>query len=283
MSPTVVVMLAEGKISQAQAQAYEARSTRTKTARFSPTKQRRGWIYKLVFPNGKSYVGQTKNLYKRMYGHRSKASTNGHLVKRAIKKYGWNSVNVQILSKFVPVHSLGDAEQFFIRACNTLAPAGYNLTEGGDAQPMDHPYVRTWQKKRIGESMRSDAVRAKKRALWKNPQYRTMQHKARTGSKTWMQTRKDCQNTDAINEKRRQTWARKREAKVRQMNEKDGRYFMYRAKKHAVRLARQAAKRIANHSSRDPVAETHVFYDAEIARYETTIWSAPVPPASSGS
>jgi group I intron endonuclease len=274
-------MIALGRFNRAQAEAYAAKCSRIVTARSSPVKQQRGWIYELVFPSGKSYVGKTVSWKRRMRGHRGAWRTeDGHVVKRAIKKYGWDSVVVKPLAKNVPKHNLSDAERFFIRARGTLSPGGYNLTEGGDAQPMDNPEVRAWQKKRIGESMRSESVRAKKRANWQDDEYRSMQYKARTGSVVWMQARKDCQNTDVVNEKRRQGWACKREAKLRQMNEKDGRYFMYRCKKNAVEAAHRAAKRIAGHSSRDPVAETHIFYDAEIARYEATIWNAPDPLAS---
>ena len=206
-------------------------------------------------------------------------SEDGHLIKRALRKHGWANVSVRWIGTF-PVEALNAAEQHWIAELGTLSPAGYNLTSGGDAQPMDHPAVRKWQKQQVGEAMRRPDVRAKKRALWKDAEYRAMQHKKRTGSEAWMQARVDCQNTDEINEKRRATWAAKRAEKVAGMGVAEGREFMRRGKKSAVRLARQAAKRIAGHSDRDPVAETEAFWDKEIAGYEATVWRAPDPPAS---
>ena len=52
----------------------------------------------------------------------------------------------------------------------------------------------------------------------------------------------------------------------------EGREFMQKQKTHAVRFARQAAKRIADHSDRDPVAETIAFWDKEIAGFEAGLW-----------
>ena len=255
-------------------------STRKATAKFSPARQM-GHIYQLLFPNGKSYVGQTLRWKRRMNEHRRGAkSEDGHAIKRAIRKHGWASVSVRCLAT-VTKEELDSAEVQWIAAIGSLAPAGYNLTVGGDAQPMDHPEVRKWQKERIGEAMRSSGVRAKKRALWKDAGYRRMQHEKRTGSEAWMQARVDCQNTAEINEKRRVTWARKRAEKVAGMGVDEGREFMRRGRISALRLARQAAKRIAGHSDRDPVAETKAFWDKEIAGYEATVWCVPGPPASS--
>jgi len=250
---------------------------------------KKGWIYQLLFPNGLKYVGQTASWKQRMRSHkRGKGRDDGQLIKRAIRKYGWNNVKVSVLqtiaigglSKKERRAVLSPAEVEWIARLGTLKPGGYNTTPGGDAQPMDDPEVAAWQKQQIKEAMNRPDVRAKKRGLWQDPEHRAMMHAARTGSAVWMQTRKDCQNTDECNEKRRATWARKRAAKVAAMGVAEGREFMRRAKKSAVRLARQAAKRIADHSDRDSVAETEAFWDKEIAGYEAGIWRALTPASS---
>lgn len=238
------------------------------------TREQRGWIYQLLFPNGKSYVGQTKGYARRMQEHeRCRGHVDGHLVKKAIRKHGWKNVKVNILER--PPNNkqaLDEAEIKWISTIDSLTPHGYNLTLGGDAQPMDNPVVAAWQKERIGEAMRRPEVRAKKRNLWKDPNHRKMMYDARTGSDVWMQTRKDCQNTDEINEKRRLTWANKRAQKLATMSVEEGREFMAKARHYALRNARAAAKRIPVEYGRDPVAETMAFWDKEIEGYENGIW-----------
>lgn len=234
--------------------------------------QGKGAIYQLLFPSGKSYVGQTRRWDKRMREHkRCKGYADGHIVKRAIKKYGWSSVKVIMLEQ-VPTDRLNEAERSWIAIKGTLCPGGYNLTEGGDAQPMDNPLVRKWQKKRIGDAMRSEKGRATKRRLWKDEAFRKIQRERRAASAKWAQARRDCQNSEGVNEKRRHTWAAKRAAKVVGMDTEEGRKFMERAMKHAVRLARKAAKRIDPDYGRDPVKETVEFWGKEIKFYEETVW-----------
>ena len=90
-----------------------------------------GFIYILTFPfpSMKSYVGQTtRKLSKRFWEHRQQDS-NCALLKRAIDKYGWQ--NITIIVNEVPDDDLNNQEEFLIRSLRTLAPQGYNLTEGG--------------------------------------------------------------------------------------------------------------------------------------------------------
>jgi len=234
--------------------------------------KQKGWIYELRFPNGKSYVGQTRSWDRRMRAHkRGKGNDDGHLIKHAIRKYGWSNVKVSVLEE-VTLDLLNHSEIKWIAERGTLKPDGYNTTPGGDSQPMDDPQVRELQKRNIGEAMRRPQVRAKKRELWKDHDYRQMQLDSRAGSALWQQARKDCQNTLKSNEKRRKSWARKRAKKVAVMGIEEGRVFMARAMKHALRLARVAKHRIDPVYNRDPVEETRVFWEREIEGYEATVW-----------
>ena len=234
----------------------------------APASNTNGWIYQLLFPNEMAYVGQTRSWKRRMRGHKCGSKhDDGHLIKRAIKKYGWANVRVKVLER-VPHAELNATEVRWIATLGTLKPGGYNTTPGGDAQPMDDPEVAARQKQQIKKAMNRPEVRAKKRALWKDPKHRAMMHKARTGSAVWMQTRKDCQNTREGNDKRRAAWARKRAAKVAAMGVEEGRKFMYRCRQQAINVAHRAAKRIAEYADRDPVAEATEFWDKEIAGFE---------------
>tara|TARA_B110001450_G_scaffold166499_1_gene155198 strand:- start:193 stop:1008 length:816 start_codon:yes stop_codon:yes gene_type:complete len=233
---------------------------------------RKGWIYELRFPNGKGYVGQTRSWDRRMRAHKcGSGRDDGHLIKRAIRKHGWENVHVSVIET-IAVDRLNRAEVQWIARKGTLKPGGYNTTPGGDAQPMDDPEVRARQKRRIGRAMRKPDVRAKKRALWKDPGYRQMQRERRKASASWQQARKDCQNTLESNEKRRMTWARKRAEKVATMGVEEGRAFVDRAMRHALFAAQRASHRIDPVYGRDPVEETRVFWEREIAGYEATVW-----------
>lgn len=103
-----------------------------------------GYIYCITNNiNGKKYIGQTKTDIKtRWRGHKSDV-TNPNAQKFAIhlamKKYGIDNFIIQQIEKVEKPKSkelsitLNDREQFYIKNYKTLAPNGYNLTEGGEA------------------------------------------------------------------------------------------------------------------------------------------------------
>ena len=117
----------------------------------------KGVIYELGFPNGKRYV-QTRLHRKKtsMAEHaRGNKSEDGHLLRRAIVKYGWPNVRVTVLESDIPVVELNRREIVWIRERQSLAgQRGYNLSPGGDAQVMDVPEVQVWHQKQVKRSGR---------------------------------------------------------------------------------------------------------------------------------
>lgn len=97
-------------------------------------------IYKLTFPNGKSYIGQTKNLKDRLklYSSAIRFKKDKSMVELAVEEFGLYSVSIDILAK--PTGLEGDdlllvlsiLEIKYIREHNTLAPNGYNASIGGE-------------------------------------------------------------------------------------------------------------------------------------------------------
>lgn len=86
-----------------------------------------GIIYCLTFPNGKKYIGQTKQpLKKRLKQHLKQTYCTA--VHNAIKKY--NEYKCEILLEVDNVH-LDQHEAELIKQYNTLVPNGYNIREGG--------------------------------------------------------------------------------------------------------------------------------------------------------
>lgn len=90
-------------------------------------------IYKLTCSTtGKSYVGKATNFNSRWKQHlRNSLTDQKHPLYAAIRKYGQESILVEILEENIPTEDLDTLECFHIKECNTLYPSGYNLTSGG--------------------------------------------------------------------------------------------------------------------------------------------------------
>jgi group I intron endonuclease len=99
---------------------------------------RKAGIYKLTcIPNGKIYIGKAVNINKRMARHKNcmtgKSKDQGILPK-AIKKYGWDSFNVEIIEIYEIFDKKNDndrlleREAFYIDHFNALdLSIGYNM------------------------------------------------------------------------------------------------------------------------------------------------------------
>ena len=88
-----------------------------------------GFIYKLNFPSGKSYIGQTtQSIETRIKAHRQKSS-GCILVSKAIQKYP--DFEIEILLE-INNELLSEYEIKFIKLYDTVSPNGYNLTHGGE-------------------------------------------------------------------------------------------------------------------------------------------------------
>ena len=94
-----------------------------------------GYIYMIRNTvNGKAYIGQTiKKPEYRINAHLDCTENGSLLLKRAIEKYGRDAFTFEILHDSVLDILLDDLEIAEIKKHNTLAPNGYNLDSGGNA------------------------------------------------------------------------------------------------------------------------------------------------------
>lgn len=93
-------------------------------------------IYKITNKvNGKSYIGQSVNIEKRLVNHKATASKikdhcYDYPLYRAFRKYGFENFEFEILEE-CSNEQLDEKERFWISYFNTLKD-GYNQTFGGD-------------------------------------------------------------------------------------------------------------------------------------------------------
>ena len=105
-----------------------------------------GDIYKLTCKtSGKCYVGQSKkfmgrdddkwgyikrwktHVYEALYGKKDHCT----LLNNAIRKYGKDDFEVELLCECLSKEEMDEKERHFISECNSLVPKGYNLEKGG--------------------------------------------------------------------------------------------------------------------------------------------------------
>ena len=88
-------------------------------------------IYKLTNKiNGKVYIGQTvRTLEERIKEH---TSHNKTAISKAIRKYGINNFEIEIIEKCKTVKELNSREKYWIKKYNSFSETGYNLCEGGE-------------------------------------------------------------------------------------------------------------------------------------------------------
>lgn len=89
-----------------------------------------GYIYCLTFPNGKKYVGQSIQPWKKRWrGHKTFSQCSA--LKNALYKYDLSTINWELIAYATDRDDLDSLEIHYIREFDTLTPKGYNLTEGG--------------------------------------------------------------------------------------------------------------------------------------------------------
>ena len=83
--------------------------------------------------NNMTYIGCSKNVYKRISEHKYKTKTGNTLLYKGLREYGLESFQVKILEECT-LEEKNDKEIHWIGKMNTKHPNGYNMTEGGIGQ-----------------------------------------------------------------------------------------------------------------------------------------------------
>lgn len=88
-------------------------------------------VYIHTFPNGKKYIGITRQNVKKRWGYGT--GYNQQVVGKAIKKYGWKNIKHEIVKDNLSQEEACLLEQKLIKKYKTNQQEyGYNLSIGGD-------------------------------------------------------------------------------------------------------------------------------------------------------
>lgn len=83
--------------------------------------------------SGKRYIGKSNNIAARWAAHRKDAKhSRGYAIHHAIRKYGLDAFDFEVLEFCDSDADALEAETYWIRWYDTMAPNGYNLTVGGE-------------------------------------------------------------------------------------------------------------------------------------------------------
>ena len=157
-----------------------------------------GIIYKLTSPSGKAYIGKsTTDLVQRVRVHCCAKSTCP-AIKAAIAKYGVDNFKQEVLA-IASDGELNALEKHFIQMHGTYGKGGYNLTPGGEVQPMKCPEMV----EKMRATRRRPDVKLKNKlvqmAVWRDP----VKRESRIAGQRRVQ--KTAQNAPGVNERRSAT------------------------------------------------------------------------------
>lgn len=103
--------------------------------------------------NGKRYIGQSINIYERWENHKYALNGNRHgneHLQRAWNKYGSMSFSFSILEK-CEQDKLDLRESYWVHYYDSFKN-GYNMTDGGEANPMSYLNIR----KKVSEGIKGN-------------------------------------------------------------------------------------------------------------------------------
>ena len=88
-------------------------------------------VYMHIFPNGKCYIGITKQSPPSKRWNRGSGYYEQPKMKSAIKKYKWRNIIHKIVASDLPLEQAAELEQMLIREYDSIRN-GYNITKGGE-------------------------------------------------------------------------------------------------------------------------------------------------------
>ena len=129
-------------------------------------------VYKHTAPNGKVYIGITRQVPEVRWGKNGNGYASSPHFYSAIQKYGWDNIQHEILETGLSKREAGDSEKRLIRQYNSANRMfGYNQTLGGDYGP------------KITQEIKNKISESNKRYVIEHPEAREARRRNATGRK----------------------------------------------------------------------------------------------------
>ena len=94
-------------------------------------------VYQHIFPNGKRYIGVTRNSVEKRWGYKG-YNYKSQVVGRAIEKYGWDNIEHDVFAVCETKEQAERIERWLVKYYDTTNPmCGYNVLPGGDVAVND--------------------------------------------------------------------------------------------------------------------------------------------------
>lgn len=130
-----------------------------------------GYVYEILFPNGKRYVGQTTNLDTRLSRYRKYQCKGQPFLYYALLKYKWENVKFSLICECSSQEELNEREIYFIayHKCQEK-DFGYNIQEGGKNCKHTKESREKMSKSQRGRKL-SEEQKARRKELMKKYKY----------------------------------------------------------------------------------------------------------------
>jgi group I intron endonuclease len=163
-------------------------------------------IYKITSPTGRIYIGQSKNIEKRISYYSGLQCFEQHKIFASIKKHGWNNHSFDIL-ELCNSTNIDEKEKYWISNYNSASDNHLNILTGGKGssgriwtremrdrarnaclgRKMSSEVIEKRRAKMIGQK-RTEETRQKMRDTWKrkrleNPKVEKLKIKLKSGRK----------------------------------------------------------------------------------------------------
>lgn len=198
-----------------------------------------------VFPNGKKYIGKTKNSLNRRKGFQWNRYKYCPLLWKAIQKYGTENIKTEILFEGVLTdEEASEKERFFIAQFKTNANRyknpqyGYNLTDGGEGLVGWHLTEERY-KQMMEQLEKAKEIRLKQGVSEETKKKLSESHKGiRLGWKMPEETKKKIGESNSLKNISEETRKKKSKAHMKSViatNKEDGTIIIFSSRTEAAK------------------------------------------------
>ena len=126
--------------------------------------EKKYYVYKHTFPNNKVYIGITRQEPEKRWKNGLGYNAHQPIMKRAIKKYGWQNIKHEILFENLTKEQACKKEIELITLYDsTNKQKGYNVSQGGEGTIGVKPTIESKEKNRIAHLGKKASLETRKK------------------------------------------------------------------------------------------------------------------------